>query len=35
MCITKESIQGHHTTQASTETAGEGLRRKDQEKSRR
>ena len=26
--------QGHHTTQPSTETVGEGVGRKDQEKSR-
>ena len=28
-------VQGHHTTQPITETAGEGFRRKDEEKSRR
>ena len=28
-------VQGHHTTQSSTETVGEGFRRNDQEKSRR
>ena len=33
MCMTQE-IQGHHSTQSSTETVGEGFRRKDQEKSR-
>ena len=27
-------VQGRHTTQPSTETAGEGFRRNDQEKSR-
>ena len=27
-------VQGYHTTQPSTETVGEGFRRKDQEKSR-
>ena len=35
MCMTQESTgEGHHTTQPSTETVGEGFRRKDQEKSR-
>ena len=33
MCMNQEST-GDHTTQPSTETAGEGFRRKDQEKSR-
>ena len=28
-------VQGHHTTQPSTETVGAGFIRKDQEKSRR
>ena len=28
-------VQGHHTTQSSTETVGEGFRRKDQETRRR
>ena len=28
-------VQGHRTTQPSTETVGESFRRKDQEKSRR
>ena len=30
MCMTQEST-GHHTTQSSTETAGEGFRRNYQE----
>ena len=34
MCMTRK-VQGHHTTQSSTETVGEGFRRKHQEKSRR
>ena len=34
MSMTQEST-GHHTTQPSTETVGEGFGRKDQEKSRR
>ena len=33
MGMTQDS-RGHHTTQPSTETVGEGLRSKDQEKSR-
>ena len=34
-CAWPRKVQGHCTTQASTETAGEGFRRKGQEKSRR
>ena len=28
-------VEGHHTTQPSTETVGEGFRRNDQKKGRR
>ena len=36
MSTTQESTRtGHHTTQPSTDTVGEGSGRKDQEKSRR
>ena len=36
MCMTQESTgASHYCTQPSTETAGEGFRRNDQEKSRR
>ena len=28
-------VQGHHTTQSSIETVGEGFRRNDRERSRR
>ena len=34
MCM-NQKVQGHHTTQSSTETVGEGFRRNEQEKSRR
>ena len=34
-CACPRKVQGHHTIQSSTETAGEGFRCKDQEKSRR
>ena len=34
-CACPRKVQGHHTTQPSTGTVGEGFRRKDQEKSRR
>ena len=33
-CAWPRKAQGHHTTQPSTGTAGEGFRRKDQVKSR-
>ena len=34
-CACPRKVQGHHTTQPSTETARKAFRRKDQEKSRR
>ena len=34
-CALPSKVQGHHTTQPSTETVGEGFRRKDQENNRR
>ena len=34
-CARIRKVQGHHTTEPSTETVGEGFRRKDLEKSRR
>ena len=34
-CARPRKVQGHHTTQPSTETVGEGFRHNDQEKSRR
>ena len=33
MCMTRK-VQGHHSTQSSTDTVGDGCIRKDQEKSR-
>ena len=31
-CAWSRTVEEHHTTQPSTETVGEGFRRKDQEK---